>query len=802
MKGLTKRWRGCAMCHATLLPLLMLSRSYGDPPLPHSPLTTHHSPPLPLTTPIDRSRLSRIDAVVQQAIERGDMPGAVVLIVHDRQVVFRRAYGSRSKQPVQTPMTLETLFDLASLTKPIATATSLMILLEEGKLRFSDPVARYLPEFQQNGKRRITIEQLLLHTSGLIADNPEADYAEGKAKSLERIYQLKPVAEPGSRFIYSDLGYIVLGELVARVSGMPLDEFSQKHIFAPLGMADTCFLPQGKQKERAAPANQRNGRWTIGEVHDPRALQLGGVAGHAGLFSTADDLAVYARMLLDSGDYNGQRILSPLSVRAMTIPHPVPGGLRSYGWDVDTSYSFNRGELFPRGQGFGHTGFTGTSLWIDPGSRTAVIFLSNRLHPDGKGNVRLVRNQVATLAAAALGSERSSKTESNPATSPAHPLSGLPGTLTGIDVLESEGFRRLQGRRVGLVTNHCGVDRHGRTTIDLLHGAEGVTLVALFSPEHGIRGTAEQKVADSKDVKTGLPIYSLYGDRRKPTAENLQGIDTLVFDIQDAGCRFYTYISTLGYVLEAAGQYKLRVVVLDRPNPIGGLVVEGPVLDPARESFIAFHALPIRHGMTVGELARLFNAERKLGADVELVPMEGWHRNDLYDRTGLHWNNPSPNLRNLTEALVYPGIGLLETTNLSVGRGTDRPFEWIGAPWLDGKHLAAALSRENLPGVRFMPLRLTPVASVYKGRSCDGVQIIVDDWARFEPLQTGLVFASVLHKLYPDRWQIERYDELLRHRATLEGIKQGLPYRELVKQWEPELLRFKEIRRRYLIYPE
>jgi uncharacterized protein YbbC (DUF1343 family) len=374
--------------------------------------------------------------------------------------------------------------------------------------------------------------------------------------------------------------------------------------------------------------------------------------------------------------------------------------------------------------------------------------------------------------------------------------------LTGIDVLAKEDFRRLQGRRVGLVTNHTGVDRQGRTTIDLLYGAKGVTLVALFSPEHGIRGAVEAKVADSKDEKTGLPIYSLYGERRTPSAETLQGIDTLVFDIQDAGCRFYTYISTLGYVLEAAAEHKLRVVVLDRPNPIGGLAVQGPVLDSGRESFIAYHALPVRHGMTVGELARLFNAERKLGADLEVICMEGWHRGDFYDRTGLHWINPSPNLRSLTEALLYPGIGLLETTNVSVGRGTDRPFEWVGAPWLDGRRLATALARENLPGVRFVPLRRTPVASVYKGESCDGVQLIVDDWVRFEPLSAGLGFASVLRKLYPDVWRVEHYDDLLRHRATWEGLKRGVDWRELEQTWQPELQRFRETRRHYLIYPE
>jgi uncharacterized protein YbbC (DUF1343 family)/CubicO group peptidase (beta-lactamase class C family) len=774
-------------------------------------------PPKLLATSNDNERLAGIDVVVTRAIEQDNLPGAVVLILHRGQVVFRKAYGSRSKQPTQVPMTPDTVFDLASLTKPIATATSVLILVEQGKLRFSDRVAQYLPAFGQNGKSRITVEQLLLHTSGLIADNPVTDYLEGRTKSLEHIYELRLEAEPGARFRYSDMGYIVLGEVVAQVAGVPLDEFSQKHIFSPLGMSDTGFRPAGKQRERAAPANLRDGRWIAGEVHDPRAFHLGGVAGHAGLFSTADDLAVYAAMVLGNGETKGQRILSPLAVRMMTTPRPVPGGLRSYGWDVDTSFSSNRGELFPRGASFGHTGFTGTSIWMDPGSETAVIFLSNRLHPDEKGNVTRLRNQVATLAAAAVGApsaeRRAPSAEREAPNNDAlrarrsalqrsDVVLQRSDVLTGIDVLVKEDFRRLKGRRVGLVTNHTGVDRAGRATIDLLFKAPGVSLVALFSPEHGIRGAVEERVGDSKDEKTGLPIYSLYGQRRKPSAENLQGIDTLLFDIQDAGCRFYTYISTLGYVLEAAAEHKLRLVVLDRPNPIGGVAVEGPMLDPGRESFIAFHALPVRHGMTVGELAQLFNSQRKIGADLEVVHMEGWHRSDFYDRTGLYWINPSPNLRSLTEALLYPGIGMLETTNVSVGRGTDRPFEWVGAPWLDGQRVATALAQENLPGVRFVPLRMTPTASVHKGNACDGVQLIIDDWARFRPLSTGLAFACVLHRLYPQTWQVERYDELLRHRSTREGLQRGAAWQELEKAWQPDLQRYLEIRRRYLIYTD
>jgi uncharacterized protein YbbC (DUF1343 family)/CubicO group peptidase (beta-lactamase class C family) len=756
---------------------------------------------------VDRDRLNRIDAVVQQALDRGALPGCVILVAHRGEVVFRKAYGLRSKQPVETPLTPDTVFDLASLTKPVATATSIMILVEQGKLRLSDRAAQHLPEFGQNGKGKITVAELLLHTGGLIADNAEADYRDGRAKSLERVYQLTPLADPGARFIYSDVGYLVLGELVERLAGMRLDEFAQKHIFAPLGMIDTGFKPAGKQKDRAAPTERREDRWMVGEVHDPRAYLLGGIAGHAGLFSTADDLAVYAQMLLGGGEYKGRRILSPLTVQIMTTPHPVPSGLRAYGWDVQTSYSANRGELFPPGASFGHTGFTGTSIWIDPTSDTAVIFLSNRVHPNGKGNVTRLRGQVATLAAAALTSRRGPALPSRPQVATDYgprttDRSRKANVLTGIDVLAKEGFERLKGRRIGLVTNHTGVDRQGCATIDLLHKAAGVTLVALFSPEHGIRGAVDEKVADSQDDKTGLPIYSLYGTRRKPTVETLQGIDTLVYDIQDAGSRFYTYISTLGYLLEAAAEHKLRVVVLDRPNPIGGMAVDGPVLDAGRESFVAFHRLPVRHGMTVGELAQLFNSERQLGADLHVVPMQGWRRGDLYDRTGLTWVNPSPNLRSLTEALLYPGIGLLETTNVSVGRGTDRPFEWVGAPWIEGCRLAEILAEQRLPGVRFVPMRLTPMGSVHKGQPCGGVHIIIDDWSRFQSLRTGLAFAWSLRRLYPNDWQVDRLDTLLGHRATWEGVKRGASWRELEDAWQPELKRFQEVRSHYLIYAD
>lgn len=370
----------------------------------------------------------------------------------------------------------------------------------------------------------------------------------------------------------------------------------------------------------------------------------------------------------------------------------------------------------------------------------------------------------------------------------------------GIDVLQKENFTGLKGRKVGLVTNHTGVDLAGRATIDLLHKAEDITLVAIFSPEHGIRGVLDEKVGDGKDDKTGLPVYSLYGKRKRPTAETLKGIDTLVYDIQDIGCRFYTYSTTLGYILETGAAHKLKVVVLDRPNPLGGDAVEGPVRDQGQESFVAYHTLPIRHGLTVGEMATLFNKEREIGADLEVVRMDGWRRGMTLDRTGQAWVNPSPNMRSLSAALLYPGIGILETTNISVGRGTERPFEWIGAPWLDGVKLAEALRHEKLPGIRFVPAKLTPASSVHQGKLCGGVHLFVDDWAGFRPVRTGLAIAAVLHKLYPADWKIDRLNVLLVHEKTIQGLSRGTDWRMLELGWQADLDRYVERRKGCLLY--
>ncbi len=727
----------------------------------------------------------RIDTAVDASLKRSDCHGAVVVVIQNDEVVFRKAYGHLAKLPQLVPMSPDAIFDMASLTKPMATATSIMLLVEQGKLKLTDKVAQHWPEFAANGKADVTLEQCLVHTTGLTADNAIKDYEGTRAEMLARIAALKLEAPAGTRFRYSDVGFIVLGELVERLGKMPLDQFAKTHVFDQLKMTDTGYRPGAELKKRVAPTSKRNGNLIVGEVHDPRAFALGGVAGHAGLFSTADDVARYCRMLLRNGELDGVRLLKPETVKLFTDPQPVPGGakgkqlLRSRGWDVDTSYSAPRGDVF-RG-GFGHTGFTGTSVWIDPPSQTAVIILTSRLHPDEKGNVTELRKRVGTLVANAVGLQR-------------EPVA------TGIDVLAKDKFAALKGRKVGLVTNHTGRATDGTPTIDLLASANGVKLVALFSPEHGIRGELDEKVGDTTDAKTGLPVYSLYGKRTKPDADTLRGIDTLVYDIQDIGCRFYTYSSTLGHILETAKEHNLKVVVLERPNPIDGVTIEGPVRDPDRSSFVAYHDLPLRHGLTVGEMANLFNAERKINADLTVIAMTGWRRSDTFDRTGLTWRNPSPNMRHLTAALLYPGVGLLETTNISVGRGTERPFEWIGAPYLDGRQLAAELNARNLPGIRFVPVSRTPSYSTHKDKLCHGVDILVDEWSALRSVPLGLHLAAALRKVAPNDWNPKNYDRLLVHKATFEGLLAGKPIAELEQAWKPELQKYQTRRAAFLLY--
>lgn len=827
---------------------------------------------LPVATPasvgMNAAKLDQIEQIVLADIAEKKLPGAVVLVGRKGKIVYRKAFGNRSLVPTVEPMTVDTIFDVASLTKPVATATSIMILVEQGKLRLNDTIGKFIPDIDDPEARKVTILQLLTHTSGYRPDFDLGEKWTGREGMLAALKKEKLRNPPGTRFVYSDIGFIVLGEIVKRIEDVYLLSFSSTNLFVPLQASKTTFwqaLQDGLRKQGwskqandrlllTAPTENIRGQSSYlgakyegdektgneilrGQVHDPTSFRMGGVAGHAGLFSTADDLARYAQMLLNGGTLDGKRILSAQTVARMMQPHVVSedGSTRGLGWDMNTSFSSNRGELFPLGS-FGHTGFTGTSLWIDPTSETFVVFLSNRVHPDGKGDVVATRARVATIAASAIEDmpverwreaeakynaavaaqipkfreavERANRERDNTNFSGAAVSTSVPPKVTygpvlnGIDILEKNGFKELEGKRVGLVTNHTGRNLAGRSTIDILHEAKNVNLVSIFAPEHGIRGELDtEKIDDTRDEKTGLVVYSLYKDgMRRPKPEQLAGLDAIVYDIQDIGARFYTYTATLKNVMEEAAKVNIPVYVLDRPNPINGIDIEGPVAEEDLLSFIAAHTIPVRYGLTIGELGQMMNTERKIGADLRVVKMEGWRRSMWFDETGQTWVNPSPNMRSLTQATLYPGIGLLETTNLSVGRGTDTPFEVIGAPWLDGQRLAKHLNERNLPGVRFVPIRFKPVASVFKDEQLGGVNIVITDRRAFRSVRTGIEIATALRLLYPNEWQSDRYARLLVNQDVLGRLKAGLSAELIEASWQKELENFKDRWALYLLY--
>ena len=762
---------------------------------------------------INEKQLTAIAGIVDKAIRSGKTPGAVVLIGNQDKVVYRQAFGYRAIKPKRLPMRIDTIFDLSSLTKVMATTTAVMQLMEKGKLRIEDRIAEHWPEFKINGKEGITVCQLLTHYSGLRPSLEVSSRWAGYDAALKMITGEKPFSPPGTRFIYSDINFIILGELVRRISGQSLDVYCAEYIFKPLGMKDTRFKPSPSLRSRIAPTQYQHGKkgkilW--GEVHDPVAYHMGGVAGHAGLFSTADDLATFAQTLLNGGSTKGLRILSPLTVEKMTTPQTPPNKmvLRGLGWDIDSPFASNRGELFPVGS-YGHTGFTGTSIWIDPVSKTYIILLTNRVHPDGKGDVGSLRSQIATLVASAL-----KPVSAEQILSTHRSLTGYYEVMrsyriqgfrsgkvqTGIDVLNAQKFEPVSGLRVGLITNHTGIDSEGRRTIDLLYKAPGVNLVCIFTPEHGLSGKMEGRIHSTTDPTTGLPVYSLYGEVDRPTQKMLDGLDALVFDIQDAGVRFYTYMTTMAYAMEAAAKKGIAFYVLDRPNPLTGSAVQGPVMDRDLKSFVGYFPVPLRHGMTVAELASMFNAENQIGVNLKVIKMRGYQRTDWYDETGLLWVNPSPNLRTLNQTILYPGVAMVEGANVSVGRGTDTPFELLGAPWINARELADYLNGRKIQGVRFMPVEFLPKANRFENELCHGVQIVLIDRQALDSPALGVEIASALYRLYPNDFNLDKTLPLIGSWEVLQAIKDGQDPSSIVQNWQPSLEIFIKIRSKYLLY--
>jgi uncharacterized protein YbbC (DUF1343 family)/CubicO group peptidase (beta-lactamase class C family) len=729
-----------------------------------------------------------LDALIDQAVRDNRMPGAVLVVGHKGQILYRKAYGNRALLPAVEPMTVDTIFDCASLTKVVATTSAMMKLFEQGKVRIDDPVTVYLPEFQ-GGQSPITVRNLMTHYSGMPPDLKLVPAWSGYDTGIKMALTGTPQSPPETHFVYSDINFNLVAEIVHRVSGEMLNDFCQRNIFEPLGMKETMFLPPASLRPRIAPTEQQpDGEILRGVVHDPTARFMGGVAGDAGLFSTADNLARFCQMMLNRGTLDGALVFSPLTVDYFTSPQSPAGerDIRGLGWDIDSRYSGNRGELFPKGLSYGHTGFTGTSLWIDPVSQTFVVLLANSVHPKLRPAITSVRARVATAVAANIGYEQ--------------PPDRL--VRTGLDVMVEQQFRPFKGKRVGLITNQTGVDRHGRRNVDLMLES-GVKVVALFSPEHGIEGVEDREnVLSSIDRKTGIRVYSLYeGPNRRPKPEMLKGLDALIFDIADIGARFYTYETTMAYCMEEAAKAHVPYYVFDRPDPITGIHVEGPVLSHGNESFIGYFPLPLRHGMTIGELARLFNGENSIHADLTVTEMLGWRRTEWFDATGLPWVNPSPNIRDLNQALLYPGIAMLEgSVNYSVGRGTDSPFEWVGAEFIHGPALAEYLNKRLIPGLRSYPVRFKPAESHLAGKTIEGVRFSVTNRDVFDAGRFGIELAAALQHLYPGKIAFATDRKLIGSSPLVDGLVKGVAPAELLKKEQESLRRFEQVREKYLLY--
>ncbi|WP_175903419.1 exo-beta-N-acetylmuramidase NamZ domain-containing protein [Burkholderia seminalis] len=746
-----------------------------------------------------------IDEAIAAEIADGRLAGAVVVTGDADGVRVRVARGLRVAGEHAEAMTADTVFDLASLTKPVATAVAIMQLAERGMLVLDAPAARYWPAFGAHGKAGITIRQLLAHVSGLPAGVSSSRALRSRAAVLADIVAMTPDAPAGTRARYSDVNYVALGEIVERVSHRPLDAWCAAHVFAPLGMASTAFRPPARLLARVAPTVVRDGRRLRGGVHDPVAAAMGGVAGNAGLFASADDLARFARMLLNGGALGPARVLARRSVATLETPAALDaqGDLRTPGWAVGPPLVANRYRLPPIGA-LQHLGYTGTALWIDLVTRRFAIVLTSRLYPDETGTATPLRSLVLGIVSSEAAAVTSSRIAARvPAMAAAVaqaarlPVSHGP-VLAGIDVLAASGFAAVAGRRIALVTSHGGFDRFGRRTVDLLARAPGAQLVALFAPEHGLGTDVDETFGDTIDAATGMVVHSLYGDRRRIAPALLADVDVLVIDLQDAGVRFFTYLATLGYALEAGAAAHRPVLVLDRPDPLGGDTSGGPVADAGPATFTGYFPLPLQPGMTIGELARLFNDRLHIGAALTVVPMANYARAMRFDDTGLGRVAPSPNLRDDTALSLYPETGLVEGAAVSVGRGTATPFGVVGAPWIDGRVLTDDLRAMRLDAT-FSPVRFVPTEGPQRGRICEGVRIERPPGPA-RPGVIGLALALALHRRYPAQFRIDAIRASIGSREVADMLEAGRSLDEMERVVDAQNAAFARERASFLLY--
>ncbi len=742
-------------------------------PEPADPLAELDLPPPIRVTAEDEAAF---DTIARRSVGAGQVPGAVVIVGRASGPVFRRAYGAMALEPEHEPMRIDALFDLASVTKLFTTAL-VMQAIDEGELTLNSDVGGWVPAL-----RGLTVEQLLTHTSGLPAVTPNGAFEQPRPEALRAVFaDAIERLQPAGRYHYSDIGFLALGELVSAVFAAPLEDLVVERLAEPLGMVDLGYGPiEGNPRvvpTEYAPRRAAEGEpppMVRGETIDPRAWRLGGVAGHAGLFASADDLARFGEALLEG------RVMSARSFAEMTRPRELFGeeGLerRGLGVDMDPPAGLS-------GTSFGHGGYAGVWLWVDPERDLYVVVATHRVHPDGDGRAGPLRSQIARQAAAAIGRALP-------------PADGAPAV--GIDVLRSEGYAPLAGKRVALLTHAAARARDGRRTVDLFAETDALTLVRIFTPEHGLESAAEGHVGDGRLGE--IPTVSLFGRQRDPPPESLQGIDAIVIDVQDVGARFYTYFATMHRLLRAAAEHDLPVWILDRPNPLGGAVA-GPLSSPAASSFVNHHPLPILHGMTAAEMARFLVGAQGLELPLHPVAMVGWERRP-WTRSGLRWVAPSPNLPSLEAVRLYPGVALVEGSNVSVGRGTDRPFRRVGAPWLDLDAVLERLPSAARAGLTIQPEPFTPSASRHRGQRCNGLRLAVEAPAEVAPVTLGFALLRALRQAHPESFDLDATSGMVAEPALLSLIGEGASLDEILAFGAEGLRGFRRERSAALIYED
>lgn len=721
--------------------------------------------------------VSALRNALVESVRISKSPGAVAYVGDREKTYLHEAVGMRQLTPSTLKAEKDTIYDLASLTKVVATTTSLMLLYEAGEIQLDQPVSRYLPI---PAFTSITLRHCMTHSAGLIAGLPYYKESNTIDEMLQRYAELPLKWQPGTRWLYSDVGYMILGRIVELVAADSLDAFSQKRIFDPLKMTDTGFKPDAARAARCAATEDCpwRGKVMVGEVHDENAFAVGGVAGHAGLFGTAEDLAKFVRAFL-----SGQ-ILKDETLAEMTRMPQIPAWpWQGLGWQLDPWSSMNSGFLTSR-TAMGHSGWTGTSLWMDWDSGKFAIQLSNTCHPSRsvRDNPDLRRKFYGDVSKVLY-----------PASTNTH---------SGLDRLMREGYGELRGKNVALLTHHAAVDQLQRHILDVFALAPDVFLKLAYSPEHGIRGQAEagETVASERGP---IPVISLYGARKKPTADELRQVDWFVIDLQDVGARYYTYAATMKSCLEACAEAGVPVLVLDRPNPAGGAVLEGPIAVNT-SSPVCWGAVPARHGMTLGEIALHFQrtvfAKTKLRVSVSAL--DNWTPNRIFRECSLPWLPPSPNIPTPESALVYAGTCLFEGTNLNEGRGTESPFELIGAPWLDANAVLAALDRDAMEGFAIEATQYTPVSIPgkaskprFQDERCKGLRITLRDPRQARPFSLTLALLETIRRIHPREFEwTSSFDVLAGSEHLRQQIEQGQPWKQIIASAESGLRAFDEQR--------